>query len=135
VNRRKVGAVLVLIAAFGLGTVAGGFGVRGYMLRGFAQRLHGPPGRARMAFRVEAMARRLDLSTEQRTKIEKILDAHEQERRALMERCAPDHRTLKDKVDGEIRAVLEPEQQKKFDEMQRTMEKRRNDRRGPRPPG
>ncbi len=130
-NRRKVGAVLVLIAAFGLGAVAGGFGMRGYMLRGFAQRLHGPPGRARMAFRVEAMARRLDLSTEQRGKIEKILDAHEQERRALMERCAPDHQTLRAKIDSEIRAVLDAEQQKKFDEMQRAFEQRRNDRRGP----
>ena len=87
------------------------------------------------------MARRLELTPEQRDKIEKIFQAHEQERRDLIERCAPDHRSLKEKVDGEMRAVLDPTQQKKFDEMSQELERRRNGRRGggrrppPKPPG
>jgi len=117
VNTRKIGAILALVAAFALGAVAGGFGMRGYVLNGFARDLHGSPGKARMQFRLEAMARKLDLDAQQRDKIQRIFEAHEDERRQTFERCAPEHRALKSKVDAEIRAILTPEQQKKFDEL------------------
>ncbi len=131
-RREKLWSILALCAAFGLGAVAGGFGMRAHVFHGFADRLHGPPGRARMEFRLEAMSRELDLSADQKEKIRKIFEAHEEERRAAFERCAPDQRALMDKVEGEIRAVLTPEQQKKHEAMLAEMGKRR--RGGPPPP-
>jgi Spy/CpxP family protein refolding chaperone len=117
VNRRRLGTVLALVAAFGLGAVAGGFGMRGYMFNRFVEDLHAPPGKARMQFRMEAMSRKLDLTRDQQEKIQRIFESHEDERRQMFERCAPDHRALKAKVDTEVRAILTPEQQKKFDEL------------------
>jgi len=128
VNRKKLGAVGALIAAFALGAVAGGFGMRGHVLGGFAKRMHGPPGRARMEFRLEAMTRQLDLSPDQRDRIQKIFDAHEDERRNAFDRCAPELKTLQEKVDEEIRAVLTPEQRAKHDQMTRGPRDRRRGR-------
>src|SRR5262245_9259658 len=122
--KTRLRTVLALIAAFGLGIVAGGFGMRGYMFHEFAEGLHATPGKARMQFRMEAMARRLDLSHDQREKIQKIFESHEDERRQAFDRCAPEHRALKARIDAEIRPILTPEQQKKFDELEQ-------DRRGP----
>lgn len=129
-KRERLFSVLALVVAFALGGVAGAFGMRAHVFRGFADRMHGPPGRARMEFRLEAMTRELDLTSEQRDKIRKVFESHEQERRAMFDRCAPEQRALMDKVDAEIRAVLTPEQQKKHDEMIR--ERRRD--RPPSPP-
>jgi Spy/CpxP family protein refolding chaperone len=118
VNRRKIGTVLALLAAFCLGGVAGAFGMRGYVFHRFAEGLHASPGKARMQFRMDAMARKLDLDQAQQDKIQRIFEAHEEERRQVFDRCAPEHRALKSKIDAEIRPLLNPEQQKKFDELE-----------------
>lgn len=118
-NRKKLGAVLALVAAFGLGAVAGGFGTKSYLLHRFAERMHGPPGKARMGFRVEAMTRALDLDRTQREKVQQILDKHEDERRRTFERCEPEHRALREKIDAEIREVLTAEQREKHDKLRR----------------
>ena len=115
-NKRKLGAVLALIAAFALGGVAGGFGMKSYMLSRFAEHFGGPPGRARMGFRLEAMTRTLDLNEAQRSKLQQIFDKHEDERRQVFSRCEPEHRALRDKVDAEIREVLTPEQRRKYED-------------------
>lgn len=104
--------------------------MRGYVLSGFASRMHGPPGRARMEFRLEAMTRQLGLSSEQRDKIQKIFDAHEGERKSTMDRCGPELLGLQEKVDEEIRAVLDPAQRARYDQTLRRRERRG---RGPRP--
>jgi len=116
---RKLATVLALVAAFGLGAVAGGYGTKSYLLHRFAERFGGPPGRARMGFHVEALARALDLDAVQRDKIQKIFEAHEGERRRTFERCEPEHRALREKIDAEVRAVLTPEQQEKYETMRR----------------
>jgi Spy/CpxP family protein refolding chaperone len=123
-RRERWLSVVALIVAFTLGGVAGAFGMRAHVFRGFADRMHGPPGRARMEFRLEAMSRELDLSQEQRDKVRKVFESHEQERRALFDRCAPEQRALTEKINAEVRALLSPEQQKKHDEMIR--ERRRD---------
>lgn len=130
-KKERIRSVALLVLAFALGGVAGAFGMRAHVFRGFADRMHGPPGRARMEFRLEAMSRELDLTKEQRDQVRKVLEAHEQERRSTFERCAPEQRVLMDKVDSEIRALLNPEQQKKHDEM---IKERRRDWPPPPPP-
>lgn len=126
---RSIGA---LVIAFGLGTVAGVFGARGVGARRFADRLHGPPGRARSQLHVELLARRLDLSSAERDRVQGVVDAHEGERRALQERCAPEQRELKRKVDAEVRATLDPAHQPAFDDLMRDLDRRFPD--GPPPP-
>jgi Spy/CpxP family protein refolding chaperone len=132
VKKERVRSVAFLVLAFVLGGLAGAFGMRAHVFRGFADRMHGPPGRARMEFRLEAMSRELDLTDEQREQVRKVLAAHEQERRSAFDRCAPEQRALMEKVDGEIRALLTPDQQKKHDEM---IQSRRRDWPPPRPSG
>lgn len=128
-SKQKWGAVLALLGAFALGAVAGGFGMKSFVLHRFAERMGGPPGRARMEFRVEAMARALDLSAEQRAKVQAIFEKHEDERRRTFEKCEPEHRALRDKVDAELSEVLTPAQREKHQQMLR-----RHDRGGPPPP-
>jgi Spy/CpxP family protein refolding chaperone len=118
-SRQKLGAVLALLAAFGLGAVAGGFGTKSYLLHRFSERFGGPPGRARMGFRLEAMSRALDLDAAQRGKIRAIFDEHEDERRRVMEKCEPEHRALRDRVDAKVRDVLTAEQREKHEKLRR----------------
>jgi Spy/CpxP family protein refolding chaperone len=131
-KKERLRSVALLVLAFALGGVAGAFGMRAHVFRGFADRMHGPPGRARMEFRLEAMSRELDLTKDQRDQVKKVLEGHEQERRATFDRCAPEQRLLMDKVDSEIRALLTPEQQTKHDAM---IKERRRDWPAPRPSG
>ncbi|MCC6900480.1 MAG: hypothetical protein IT377_15990 [Polyangiaceae bacterium] len=128
-SKQKWGAILALVGAFALGAVAGGFGMKGLVLHRFAERMGGPPGRARMEFRVEAMARALDLSADQRARVQQIFERHEDERRRAFEKCEPEHRALREKVDAELSEVLTPAQREKHQRMQR-----RHPPGGPRPP-
>ena len=127
-NRRKLAAILALLCAFVLGAVAGGFGMKSYVLHRFADRMGGPPGRARMGFRIEAMTRALDLDSAQREKVQRIFEAHEDERRKTLEKCEPEHRALRAKIDSEIRDVLSAQQREKYEQTLK-----RHDRRDPPP--
>ena len=117
-NKRVLMAALTLAAVFLLGAVAGA----GFM-RMKAARFHGDmlgfDGGRRGEWRMRALAKQLDLSDEQRAKVKGILAKHAPERdkrmKAAMETCGAPLEEFKAKVDGEIRAVLTPEQQKKFD--------------------
>jgi len=114
----------VLVCTFVLGGVAGGFSMQAYHRVRFARELSGPPDRARMHFRMEAMSRQLDLTRDQRSKIEAIFEKHESERQATFQRCAPGFEKLRAEIDSEIRAVLNTDQQKKFDTFRAAFAKR-----------
>lgn len=78
---------------------------------------------------VERLASELDLTADQRTKIEEVLTARrtsmEALRRDVRERFDAEQRSLRD----DIRKVLTPEQQEKFDRNEK--ERGRFGRRGP----
>lgn len=112
-------ALLALGGAFSLGVVAGGFGATSYQLRNVALRMYGPPGKARAGFRVEAMARALDLSDEQRVAVRRIFERHEDERRRAFEKCEPEHRALRERIEADLRDVLSPEQRLRHEELMR----------------
>ncbi|MEZ4221704.1 MAG: hypothetical protein R3B13_12305 [Polyangiaceae bacterium] len=124
--------VLLLLGVFTLGGVVGGAlthafarrDLRGMMSReGFEQR------------RLQAMARFLDLTDEQRARVEEILARRGEERRKLMDTmydsCAKPMDEHRRQTDDEIRAVLTDEQKPKFEKM---LQRRRppHDGRGPR---
>lgn len=123
----KVKAVLLLGGVFFLGAVAGGGAV-------FAKTRHEmaefafPPGLRPAKARMRGLTRALDLTSEQQTKIRTILEAHQGDRRAvwddMVEHCGDSLRKQKAALDADIRAVLTPAQQTKFDALSRRQEER-----------
>jgi Spy/CpxP family protein refolding chaperone len=79
------------------------------------------------ARRIEALASQLDLTREQRRQVRQIMERHRNESRELtrtmFEKCGEDLRSLRSRVDDEIRVVLTDEQAKRFSAL---MEKRGN---------
>lgn len=82
--------------------------------------------------RLDRMAKNLDLTDDQKTKIKPILENETEKRKALMEDSSmsrEDRRAkfmeLQQKTTEDIKAVLNPDQQKKFDEMRSRMMERR----------
>ena len=83
---------------------------------------------ARQHEKIEALSRELSLSSEQRAKVESILQASRDERgkrvRAMYETCGEPVREHKKRVDADIRAALDPAQQRRFDALAEEQEKR-----------
>lgn len=87
----------------------------------------GPPRRPPL---MAVIARELDLTPSQRDSLAVILERHrrvlESQRRAIEERMGPERDSLRD----EVRAILTPEQQGRFDRIVRGWERRRHGRGG-----
>jgi hypothetical protein len=70
---------------------------------------------------MRALQRALDLSPAQRILVAAILERQAPERRRLMgemmQKCGDPVRAYKTQADAEIRAVLNPEQQQRFDKL------------------
>ncbi len=88
--------------------------------------------------RLDNLAKELNLTDEQKGKIRPILEEEHKQMQALRDDTSlsrEDRRTkmmaIRDKSNTDIKAVLNPDQQKKYEEM---MEKMRGRRGGPRPP-
>jgi Spy/CpxP family protein refolding chaperone len=115
----KLKGGLVLVGVFLLGGLAGGATARAWVQRDYAAQLTGRPGERIARRHLGALARELNLSDEQRERVRAIMDKHRSEREAVMkklaESCGAPMREHKAKVDAEIRAVLDPEQRKRFD--------------------
>ena len=128
-TRWKAGAILA--AVFILGAAAGGAGMRTYMLQRWRSTMSVAPSEGRARFRLEAMSRRLDLSDEQRAKLEAILVDAEKERAAVTEGCRPQLEELQKRLEEQVDAILTDEQRAKHREMLERMREHRKDRRGP----
>jgi Spy/CpxP family protein refolding chaperone len=105
---------LVLVAVFVLGAVTGG------ALTGlYRSRASGNPGRdAReraMKERFEKMRQELSLTDQQTTQVRAILDETRNEYKTLREELRPRFDEPRLKARAKIRALLNPDQQKKFD--------------------
>lgn len=121
----------MLVAAFALGAVAGGFGLRAVQLDGVNSLMRGPTPEARKKFMAEVFRRRLDLNDEQAEQVKKVFEDHEAERREAFEQCRPQHEAIKDKISAKIDAILTPEQREKHRQLREDMDKRHG-KRGPR---
>lgn len=87
--------------------------------------------------RGDAPFAQLDLSRDQRQQIGKLMGEQMKQRREITERYiaklpAAEQKAMKDeikasrdKADGQVRALLKPEQQKKFDELKKEREARK----------
>jgi hypothetical protein len=116
----------LLLAVLLLGGVIGAGATYAYLRR--QEGVAAGSEEARRRERLDAMTRELDLSGDQRTKIDAVLKASADERsrrfRAMVETCGEPFRQYKRQVDGEIRATLTPAQQQRFDELAAEQEKR-----------
>lgn len=83
--------------------------------------VHRPPQPASPAFwRFEFLRRaqrELDLSVEQRQSVDKILKESQERTRAIMEPVEPQIRAEMQRTKEQFRALLTPEQQKRFEEL------------------
>ncbi|SRR6266496_1442016 len=112
-GRTRLKMWLVLMAVFVLG-VATGAALTGL----YRSRASGPEARERaMHERFENMRRELNLTDEQTTAVRTILDETRNEYRALKTELRPRFEEPRQKARRRIRALLNPEQQKKFDAM------------------
>jgi Spy/CpxP family protein refolding chaperone len=113
-------ALGVLLTVFVLGIATGGGAVAAYhgnVRQRAAREMWGPhPNRPMLM-----LMRRLGLTADQRDAMEKILLNHEPKRRAIMramtEQCGQELAREKSELDRELRSVLNPEQQVRFDEL------------------
>lgn len=125
--RRSLQAYALLGAVLVLGIVSGSGATYAYVRYQTGLAAAPNPGRMRRE-RMAAFTRELDLSAEQQAKVEAIFQANNDERdrrtRAMFEACGEPVREHKRRVDAEIRAVLRPEQQARFDELAQEQERR-----------
>ncbi len=118
--------ILATVVIFGAGVFTGALVVR--YPAGFYGARHqrgalgarsvesGSPGGMRLEF-LRRMQRDLDLTAEQRERIDKLLKQSQERTRKIMEPVTPDlHRELQ-RAKAEFREALAPEQQVRFDEL------------------
>ena len=108
---------LVVLGVFALGCLTGASLDSAYRLRGVgSEGREGRDGRRNKEHVFEQMKRDLSLSEQQATEIRAILDQTRNEYRALRAEVRPRYDALRQNSRTRIRALLTPEQQKRFDE-------------------
>jgi Spy/CpxP family protein refolding chaperone len=118
VKRVTLRAALLLGSVFVCGALVGGAGVKVWMQRKVIDDLTAGPGRRFTRHSLRHFADQLNLTADQRDRVIRILEAHRPEmeriREQLSQSCAQPLREHKRKIEGEIRAVLTPEQRERF---------------------
>ena len=118
--------ILATIVIFGAGVVTGGL-VVGHYGRANSQAAQHPPGPARPGQRISAgvmrieflrrIERDLNLSPQQKERIDAIISEGQERTRQIMEPLAPEIRQQLNTTLENFRAVLSPVQQGRFDEL------------------
>jgi len=116
VTRATIKAVAVLVGVFALGGLAGSALTYALVPRDTADVMGPHP---RDGHRMRGLERRLNLTAEQSRQVEAVITAHaeamEEHKRKMFEECGQPLRAEVEAIDAEIRALLDPAQQKAFD--------------------
>ena len=120
-NLSKFKALLIIAVVFLLGAVAGASLGRTVLWSISAK---GPHHHSRGPF-IEKLQKRLDLSGEQRTQIQAILDESHQQFRGLHKSVKPQFETIRQQMAERIREQLNPDQAQKFAAMRAEYEQRK----------
>jgi len=119
-DRSKLKGYAALLSVFVLGLLAGGAGSRAMLQHRYAGIFRDRPGIFEHR-RLGALSHRLKLDDAQSEQVRVIMNKYGQQRRELarelMERCGSPLREQKAQMDREIRALLRPEQQARFDKL------------------
>ena len=112
-----------LLLVFVLGILAGAFGTRIYLKDRFAHLRKDP--KARQAFIMRKLSKELELTQDQKTKIEKIVAQVGAKRREFFLKNRPEIKKIMDEGFLQIKKELNNDQQKKLDVLRAEFEKRR----------
>jgi len=123
----------MLLAAFVLGAITGAVGYAVYASH-FAPRWGAGRGSPRHDM-VEQLARDIPLDADQKAKLREILDRTRKRFAALRAQYEPQTGAIRSEGRDEIRSILRPEQQARFEEIVREMDRRRERRRAAGDPG
>jgi DNA anti-recombination protein RmuC len=116
-SRNKWQVRIAAILIFVLGFVAGGLAVNAY--RAWARNRNGGQDR------FEQLATRLQLSADQKTKVQQIFGDTRQRLQALRKESEPRVNEIRQQTDQRLQQVLTPEQWEKFQQMRNEMRSRR----------
>jgi Spy/CpxP family protein refolding chaperone len=123
----RIKAIGLLAAVFVLGGISGASVTFAYSRHELAE-MSFPPGLRPPQARLRGLSRALDLTDAQAKQVRTILDRHHGDRRLawdeIVEKCGEPIRKQKAAVDAEIRALLNPDQQRRFDALSRRQEER-----------
>lgn len=112
-----------LLLVFVLGILAGSFGTRVYLKDRFEHLRKDP--KARQAFIMRKLSKELELTQDQKTKIEKIVEQVGAKRRQFFLKNRPEIKRIMDEGFLQIKKELNNDQQKKLDALRKEFEKRR----------
>ena len=112
-----------LLLVFVLGILAGAFGTRIYLKDRFAHLRKDP--KARQAFIMGKLSKELELTPDQKIKVEKIVEQTGAKRREFYLKNRPEIKRIMDEGFAQIKKELNNDQQKKLDVLRAEFEKRR----------
>ncbi|MGB5922143.1 MAG: hypothetical protein WBH36_07945 [Syntrophobacteria bacterium] len=115
-----------LLLVFVLGVLAGSFGTRIYLKDRFEHLRKDP--KARQAFIMRKLSKELELTPDQKIKVEKIVEQMGEKRREFFLKNRPEIKKIMDEGFAQIRKELNSDQQKKLDVLREEFEKRRKGR-------
>jgi len=121
---------LYFVLTIVLGAILGGVGV--YYFLWYTGRMQHPRG-FNKDHAVAHLKKELNLSDAQVQQLGQIFDESSQKTRDLQKQIDPQFQAIHLETRARIRQILDPDQQKKFDEFVRSIDERRK-RRGPPPP-
>lgn len=106
---------LVVVGVFILGCVTGASLDSLYRLRASSDERHERGGRRGKGNRFEEMKRDLNLTDQQASAIQGIIEQSREKYRALRSETSPRFDAVRKEAQAQIRALLNPEQQQRFD--------------------
>jgi len=126
-DRTKLKSYAALLFVFASGILLGGAGSRAMLQRSYG-RIFKDPSAVFERRRLGALSRRLKLDDAQEDRARDILGKYAKQRHELtheiMDRCGAPLRAQKSQMDGEIRALLRPDQQARYDQLLKDSERR-----------
>lgn len=119
--KAKAKAYFIMVGVFVAGIAVGAGASLAVAERQFAELVGKPGHEAMRERRLAGLTARLDLNDAQRDQIRSIMDNHgdeyESAMRDMFARCGEKLREERSKIDTEIKALLDAEQRRKFDEL------------------
>jgi Spy/CpxP family protein refolding chaperone len=125
--RSKTSATVILIATFALGCVAGGVAHSLYHNRISSEESR-PPTQAGPQGITGVLGNYLELDSAQKEELKDIVARSRERFRALSQQFAPQYDSIRVDMRQQIRNLLRPAQQGKFEEFLRDLDKRRKER-------
>lgn len=126
-DRAKLKGYGALILVFALGILVGGAGSRAMLQRRYKSMFHDPSELFERR-RLGALSRRLKLDDAQEDRVRAVLGKYGKQRRVLtreiMARCGEPLHAQKLQMDSELRLLLRPEQQARYDQLIKDSERR-----------